>query len=433
MKHFFLPSLTAALITDGHHKIFTMASMRIFREPIVKVSFFYLFKTYLWLKFQKMTKFAFYDEVWGDFNCHSPCQSNKALKIEMENKVPLLGMTLEQLADVARQLGMPAFAAKQLAQWIYTKRVTEFDQMTNISKKHRELLGQQYTIGRSQPVTTLTSSDGTVKYLFQTSAGGFVETVFIPDRDRNTLCVSSQVGCKMNCLFCQTGKQGFGGNLTVGDIINQVLSVDHAEQLTNIVFMGQGEPFDNLDEVMKALDILTADYGLAWSPHRITVSTVGLRKNIKRFLEDSQCHLAVSLHSPIHEQRLSIMPAEKQMGIEEIVETLRHYDFSHQRRLSFEYIMFKGLNDSLTYAKALVQLLKGLDCRINLIRFHKIPNVELDGVDMDKMMAFRDYLTAHGLFSTIRASRGEDIFAACGMLNTAEQEKRKTQGDDNNS
>ena len=343
----------------------------------------------------------------------------------MEKKIPLLGMDLQQLTDVVRQWGMPAFTAKQMAQWLYDKRVTDIDQMTNISRKNRELLEQHYTIGHSEPVTSLTSTDGTVKYLFQTSQDSFVETVFIPDRERATLCVSSQVGCKMNCLFCQTGKQGFEGNLTAGDIINQVLSVEHSDQLTNIVFMGQGEPFDNLDEVMKAINILTAPYGLAWSPHRITVSTVGLKKNFTRFLEESECHLAISLHSPLPEQRLSLMPAEKQMGIAQIVEVLRHYDFSHQRRLSFEYILFKGLNDSLTFAKELVRLLQGLDCRVNLIRFHKIPDVPLEGVDMDKMVVFRDYLTRHGVFATIRASRGEDIFAACGMLNTAEQERQK--------
>lgn len=350
-----------------------------------------------------------------------------ASMIEMEKKTPLLGMDLEQLTDVVRQCGMPAFTAKQLAQWIYDKRVTDIDEMTNISRKNRDLLQEQYTVGRSLPVTTLTSVDGTEKYLFQTSNGGYVETVYIPDDDRATLCVSSQVGCKMNCLFCQTGKQGFKGNLTAGDILNQVLSATHSLKLTNIVFMGQGEPFDNLDEVLKALKIITAPYGLAWSPRRITVSTIGLKKNFTRFLEESECHLAVSLHSPLPEQRLTLMPAEKQMSIEEIVETLRHYDFSHQRRLSFEYIVFKGVNDTLTYAKALLKLLRGLDCRVNLIRFHKIPNVPLDGVDMEKMVAFRDYLTHHGLFATIRASRGEDIFAACGMLNTAEQEKREAQ------
>ncbi len=320
---------------------------------------------------------------------------------------------------------MPAFTGKQVAQWLYTGHVSSIDEMTNISKKNRQLLAEHYCVGNMPYAEELISTDGTKKYLFPVASGKSVEAVYIPDGERATLCVSSQVGCKMNCLFCQTGKQGFGGNLTAGDIINQVLSVDDSDKLTNIVFMGQGEPFDNLDEVMKAIGILTAPYGLGWSPHRITVSTVGIHKNFTRFLDESECHLAVSLHSPIPEQRLSLMPAEKQMGIEQIVEVLRKYDFSHQRRLSFEYIVFKGLNDTLTHAKALVRLLNGLDCRVNLIRFHKIPDVPLDGVDMDKMTTFRDYLTHHGVFTTIRASRGEDIFAACGMLNTAEQEKQK--------
>jgi 23S rRNA (adenine2503-C2)-methyltransferase len=276
-----------------------------------------------------------------------------------------------------------------------------------------------YDVGRSEPYEMLRSSDGTEKYLFKTVDGGFVETVYIPDRDRATVCVSCQVGCKMNCLFCQTGKQGFHGNLTVSDILNQIFSLENSDKVTNVVFMGQGEPFDNLDNVMSVLDVLTSSWGVAWSPKRITVSTVGLKKNLKRFLDESDCHLAISLHTPYHKQRLELMPAERQFTIEEIVNLLRGYDFSHQRRLSFEYIMFSGLNDDITAAKELVKLLHGLECRVNLIRFHKIPNVELYGCEHETMIRFRDYLTNHGVFTTIRASRGEDIFAACGLLSTA--------------
>ncbi|MBQ2339728.1 MAG: radical SAM protein, partial [Bacteroidaceae bacterium] len=236
--------------------------------------------------------------------------------------------------------------------------------------------------------------------------------------------VSTQVGCKMNCLFCQTGKQGFQGNLETADILSQVSWAHREKGLTNLVFMGQGEPFDNLDNVMKALEILTADYGFAWSPKRITVSSVGLKKNLRRYLEECQCHLAISLHSPIHEQRLQLMPAERQFAIAEVVEMLKEYDFSHQRRLSFEYIVFKGVNDSEVHAKELLKLLRGLDCRVNLIRFHQIPNVDLQGTDDASMMAFRDYLTKHGLFTTVRASRGEDIFAACGLLSTKVENER---------
>lgn len=335
---------------------------------------------------------------------------------------PLLGMSLQELKDVAKSLGMPAFTGGQMAKWLYAKHVSSIDDMTDISKANREKLKGQYAIGCVQPTDRVQSCDGTVKYLYPTASGKFVETVYIPDKDRATLCVSSQVGCKMNCLFCQTGKQGFEGNLTVCDILNQIYSLPERDTLTNIVFMGQGEPMDNLDNVLRVTEMLTADYGYAWSPKRITVSSVGLRGKLKRFIEESDCHLAISLHSPIHEQRAMLMPAERAMPITDIVEMLRGYDFSHQRRLSFEYIVFGGLNDSQTHAREIIKLLKGLDCRVNLIRFHQIPGVDLHGADEGRMEAFRDYLTGHGVFTTIRASRGQDIYAACGLLSTAKKE-----------
>ena len=330
-------------------------------------------------------------------------------------------MTLEELQDVCLQLSMPKFTAKQMAQWIYGKHVHTIDEMTNISKANREKLDSLFCVGCMAPVETCQRKDGTVKYLFPTEEGKFVETVYIPDGERATLCVSCQVGCKMNCLFCQTGKQGFEGNLTVADILNQVFALPEAEQLTNIVFMGQGEPMDNLDAVLRATEILTADWGWAWSPRRITVSSVGVRDKLKRFLDESECHVAISLHAPSHELRSELMPIEKAMPIAETVELLRGYDFAHQRRLSFEYIVFEGVNDTLAHARAVVNLLRGLDCRINLIRFHQIPNVPLRGADDETMLRLRDYLTQHGCFTTIRASRGEDIYAACGLLTTKNQ------------
>ena len=332
---------------------------------------------------------------------------------------PLLGMSLYELKEVAKTLGLPAFAGGQIAKWIYTQHVKSIDDMTNISKAGREKLKEAYVIGCMPHLHRLESKDGTVKYLFPTTSGKSVETVFIPDKDRATLCVSSQVGCKMNCLFCQTGKQGFEGSLPASDILKQIYSLPESERLTNIVFMGQGEPMDNIDNVLRATEILTAPYGYAWSPKRITVSSVGVKNKLKRFLDESECHVAISMHSPFHEQRMQLMPAERGMSIESVVELLRNYDFSHQRRLSFEYIMFGGLNDSTEHAKEIIKLTRGLDCRVNLIRFHKIPDVDLKGCDEHKMEAFRDYLTAHGVFTTIRASRGQDIFAACGLLNTA--------------
>jgi len=320
---------------------------------------------------------------------------------------------------------MPRFAAKQIASWLYGKKVASIDEMTNLSLKHRELLKDIYEVGGEAPVDAMRSVDGTVKYLYRVGEGHYVEAVYIPEEDRATLCVSSQVGCKMNCKFCMTGKQGFTGNLTAGQIINQINSLPERDKLTNVVMMGMGEPLDNLDEVLKALEVMTASYGYGWSPKRVTLSSVGLRKGLQRFVEESDCHLAISLHSPVPQQRRELMPAEKAFSITEIVELLRNYDFSKQRRLSFEYIVFKGVNDSLLYAKELLKLLRGLDCRVNLIRFHAIPGVDLEGADMETMTTLRDYLTSHGLFTTIRASRGEDIFAACGMLSTAKQEENK--------
>lgn len=333
-------------------------------------------------------------------------------------------MSLVELQSLVKRLGMPGFTAAQIASWLYGRRVATIDEMTNLSLKNRELLKQNYEVGAAAPVDEMRSMDGTVKYLYKVGDNHFVEAVYIPDGDRATLCVSSQVGCKMNCKFCMTGKQGFTASLTANQIINQIHSLPEHDKLTNVVMMGMGEPLDNLDEVLKALDILTAPYGYAWSPKRITLSTVGLRKGLQRFIEESDCHLAVSLHSPVPAQRSELMPAEKAFSITEVVDLLKNYDFSKQRRLSFEYIVFKGLNDSQVYAKELLKLLRGLDCRVNLIRFHAIPGVDLEGADMDTMTRFRDYLTSHGLFTTIRSSRGEDIFAACGMLSTAKQEEK---------
>lgn len=328
-------------------------------------------------------------------------------------------MTPGELRELVTGLGMPGFTAGQIARWLYTGHVGSIGGMTNLSKANRLRLEEVCTVGAMEPVESRRSADGTVKYLFPTAAGKFVETVFIPDADRGTLCVSSQVGCKMNCLFCQTGKQGFEGNLTAADILNQIYSLPERERLTNVVFMGQGEPMDNLDNVLKATGILTAPYGYAWSPKRITVSSVGIRNKLKRFLDESDCHIAISMHSPMHGQRMQLMPAERQMTIREVVELLKQYDFTHQRRASFEYIVFDGVNDSLSHAREIIRLLSGLECRVNLIRFHSIPDVDLHGADDRTMEALRDYLTQHGVFTTIRASRGQDILAACGLLSTA--------------
>jgi len=340
------------------------------------------------------------------------------------NKEPLIGKSLEELKEIALQLGMPGFTGKQIAEWIYKKKVTSIAEMTNISAKNRELLDGKYKVGRTQPETSQKSIDGTVKYLFKTDSNNFIESVFIPEEDRATLCVSSQVGCKMNCLFCMTGKQGFTAHLRPDEILNQILSIPESDQLSNLVFMGMGEPFDNTLNVLKTLEVLTADYGYGWSPKRVTVSTIGRIPGMKVFLEQSNCHLAISLHSPFHEERLKLMPIEKAFPMNEVLKELKKYDFSKQRRVSFEYIMFEGLNDTIRHAVELTKILKGIDCRVNLIRFHAIPGVDLRTSDEAKMISFRDYLTSNGIMTTIRKSRGEDIFAACGMLSTKEKEKQ---------
>lgn len=335
----------------------------------------------------------------------------------------LLGLTLDQLKTVVTGLGMPAFTAKQLADWIYKKKVASIDDMLNVSKANREKLSAEYEIGCVRPSDVKESVDGTKKYLFPVGNGKYIESVYIPDRDRATLCVSSQVGCKMNCLFCNTGKQGFSGQLSPADILNQIQSIPETDKLTNVVFMGMGEPMDNVDNLLQVLDIMTADYGYAWSPKRITVSSVGLIPGLKRFLTESSCHLAISLHSPFADERLGIMPVQKAYPANDVLDLIRQFDFTGQRRISFEYIVFKGLNDTVEHAVELKKILHGLPCLINLIRFHQIPGVPLKGATDAEMVTFQNYLLKRGINTTIRHSRGQDIWAACGLLSTMKQNK----------
>lgn len=337
----------------------------------------------------------------------------------MEN---LFGKTLEELKQIVQQHNSPAFTAKQIADWLYKKHVESIDGMTNLSKIARENLKKNHTIVRTKPLYEAISVDGTKKYLFQTKNGN-IETVFIPEEDRATVCVSSQVGCKMQCKFCMTGKQGFAGNLSSGEILNQIFSLPDAQTLTNMVLMGMGEPFDNFDEVIKALTILTSDWGYAWSPRRITVSTVGLIPGIKRFLNESECHLAISLHHPFSQEREKIMPIEKAYSTEKVLYELKKNPIKGQRRLSFEYIVFDGLNDTIRHARELTKLLNGINCRVNLIKFHSTPNSEFKSPSQEKMEQFRNYLNENNIICTIRRSRGEDIAAACGLLSTKEDNK----------
>jgi 23S rRNA (adenine2503-C2)-methyltransferase len=335
-------------------------------------------------------------------------------------KESLFGKTLAELQGLVVELGLPKFTAKQITDWLYKKNVSSIDEMTNLSKKARVLLNEKYEFGLTAYTKVQASVDGTKKYLFPTIQNKFIETAMIPDRDRKTVCVSSQVGCKMGCLFCFTAKQGFQGHLSAGEIINQIKSIDELDEVSNIVYMGMGEPFDNLDEVLKSLEILTSDWGFAMSPRRITVSTIGIIPSMLTFLESSEAHLAVSLHTPFHEERQKIMPIQVAYPIEQVVDEIKSWDFGNQRRVSFEYILFEGLNDSMEHVNELVRLLDGLKCRINLIRFHAVPGTPLKSPNEHVIQRFKDKLNAKGLLTTVRASRGEDIYAACGLLSTKE-------------
>lgn len=336
----------------------------------------------------------------------------------------MLGKTLSELQEAAVNAGLKPFVGRQLAEWLYGKRVSCWDRMTNIGKAAKAALQEKYSLGTSAPVGRAESSDGTVKYLFgvtsakagEEAGSNAVEAVMIPDEDRRTLCVSSQAGCRMGCRFCMTGRQGFHGHLDAADILNQFLSIDEPELLTNTVFMGMGEPLDNYGAVSRAIEVLTAEWGFGWSPKRITLSSIGVLPNLRRYLDEFRCHLAISLHNPFPDERLAMMPVEKAFPLEEVVSLIRKYDFSGQRRVSFEYTMFSGWNDDKRHADALIRLLKGLECRVNLIRFHKIPDFPYDTSSSAAMEAFRDRLNNNGILCTIRKSRGEDILAACGML-----------------
>jgi len=344
-------------------------------------------------------------------------------------KTNLFGLTLFQLKEVVSSLGLPAFTATQLADWMYKKQVTSIASMTNLSKQTREKLESKYCIEMTEPSKVQTSTDGTKKYLYPTQIQKFIEAAYIPDDDRATLCVSTQIGCKMGCLFCMTGKQGFQGNLTTGEIINQVQSLPEFEKLTNIVYMGMGEPMDNVEAVLNSIEIMTSPWGYEWSPKRITVSTIGIIPAMNTFLERSQAHLAVSLHSPFDDERREIMPIQNVYPITQVISEIRRWQLGRQRRVSFEYIMFKGVNDTPRHANELVRLLHGIKCRVNLIRFHAIPDTPLEGTSPENMVTFQNHLKAKGLTVTIRASRGEDIFAACGLLSTKELLRKQQETD----
>ncbi len=338
----------------------------------------------------------------------------------------LFGKTYSEIRDIVMELSIPEYSADQICNWLYKQGVSSIDKMSNLSKQARTELSKKYTITHLTPQNLQVSHDGTKKYLFQTYHSHYIETACIPDESRYTVCVSSQAGCRWGCQFCMTGRQGFQDHLTSGEILDQVISIPEKKSITNIVYMGMGEPLDNPDEVLKSIEILTSAYGYGMSPSRITVSTIGLIPAIKTFADKSQCHLAVSLHSPFSDERERIMAVEKVSPVKDVIDTLKSLRLTRQRRVSFEYIMFKGFNDTRRHVNGILRLLNGLKCRMNLIRFHPIPGISLEPSDDETIYQFRDNLTKKGIHTTIRASRGQDILAACGLLSTRHLVKNKS-------
>ncbi len=343
-------------------------------------------------------------------------------------KENLYGKTLIQLSSITADAGLPAYGARQLADWMYKKHAEDFAAMTNLPRDARAALADRFTLEPHPPLKAVESVDGTRKYLFRAGESGFVEAALIPDGGRATLCLSVQIGCRMGCAFCSTGRQGFQGNLTAGEILDQYRSLPERDGITNIVYMGMGEPLDNLDGVLSSLEVFTAPWGYDMSPTRITVSTVGLRQPLRDFLERSRCHLAVSLHSPFAEERRKLVPAEKEYPLADMIRDLRRSGVRGQRRISFEYIVLSGLNDSSRHSAELARLLSGMRCRVNLIAFHPVAGSRFRSAPRETIERFEAELKAAGIQTTIRQSRGLDIAAACGLLSTRELMKERAPG-----
>ena len=336
----------------------------------------------------------------------------------------LLGMSVDELRVLVQAYGAPRFRGDQIADWLYRRKVESIDSMSNIPIPLREILAARHSLGRNPPDSVSVSSDGTKKYLFGLPIGEgrsaidrrLVEAAYIPEVSRATLCLSSQVGCAMGCLFCMTGKQGLQGNLSAAEIVNQYMSLPERDSITNIVYMGMGEPLDNPEEVLRSLKLFTDAIGI--SQKRITVSTIGIVPGLRRFISESRCRLAISVHTPFDDERKRLMPMQHVYPIGEVMEIVRRSDFGKQRRVSLEYIVFQGLNHGSRHAREIARLTEGIRCRINLIRFHEIPGSPLKTATEAEMVDFESALRAKGLRTTIRASRGEDVQAACGMLST---------------
>lgn len=326
---------------------------------------------------------------------------------------------LDELKNELEALGEKKYRAEQIFKWIYVDKVKEFDEMTNLSIELREKLKQNYTMCNFKILRKQESTDGTKKYLFDVLDGNAIESVLMEYHHGKTICVSSQIGCKMGCKFCASTGIKFERSLTAGEIVEQILAVeqDVNDKISNVVFMGIGEPFDNYDNVMKAIKIINNQKGLNIGARHISISTSGLVPMIYKFAdEDLQCTLSISLHATNDEKRSSMMPINNRYNIKELIEACKYYINKTNKRISFEYALAKDNNDNLEDAKELVKLLKGMLCHVNLIPINKIENGKFTKSSNENIIKFRDYLNDNGIVATIRRELGSDIDAACGQL-----------------
>ena len=328
----------------------------------------------------------------------------------------LCGHTFEEIFSLISTSGYTRAHALSISNSIYKKKAIELASITGIPRKLKEELSENACIGITKPVTSEVSFDRSVKYLFRTECGKEFETVFIPETKRQTVCVSTQSGCRMGCSFCATGRYGFHGNLTTGEIVNQILSLPDSQKITHVVFMGMGEPMDNLDNVLKACEIITAEWGLAISPRNVTVSTVGITPAVKKFLKFSACNLTLSLHTPFSSQREKITPVEKRYPARAMIDLMKAHPLKKKRRLSIAYIMIRNFNDSDPHLEELKSLLKNSNIRINLLPYHNSGNDPYISSTEERMQFFKHGLVISGISASIRKSRGADISAACGLL-----------------
>jgi len=326
----------------------------------------------------------------------------------------LSGLSPEELKKSFARLDIDSSYATRLLYWVYKNGIESFDTIDNIPKKIIAKISAEFVPGVFPPYSFNKSADGSIKYIFRNSSGLLYESVYIPEGKRHTLCISVQSGCRMGCCFCATGSYGWHGNLSAGEIVNQVISVPH--DITHVVFMGMGEPCDNIDEVIKACNILTAEWGLAKGRAHITISTVGVLPELERLLKETKCNITLSLHSPFPDERSEIVPAEKNWPFKMIIEKMQDFTILGKRRFTVAYVMIKGINDTERHLEALRLLLAGTGIRVNLLPYHPLPGDHYMSSSVERMMLFKHRLVTSAIGASVRKSRGTDVYAACGML-----------------